>query len=494
MSSSWLWDTANSRLVTQGTTYTDLLLTGVSCSDVEVMLISDQIQECSLIMRQLASNNRYYIAMSDNSGSWGGVLDVRRITPGDGDVRLTGASIDFVRGTFHALHVVLIGSRCTVWFDGIQLYSYVDGSPINGSGSVGLNRGTGTSHINDLAIRPLGQDAMGVNVYTKTSLTSTNALESPKVKDLVACVRHPFIATGAVIPQTDFAYKKSVAAALDEVASSSQMGWRLNESYQVVMQPRDGQFAPFVLSQGDGGTIEGTTMPKVSRQSPTYRNRQYVTGAVDLVEEPESKLGNGVDTSWSLDYAIDSILSISMGGQTQTFGIKDTDTGRTFYYTKGEKTLSLDGALNPPTAQIDVVYIARKDYRAMAQDTGQQAIIAVMEGSSGIVEASESIDGLSKAAADAKAAARLAENARLAITLSLTTRQSGLAPGQLVTVVIPKHALLDLQLLITSVSTQVRQQTDGTLLYWYAVEATSGPSLGNWSRALSLTLIQKGSG
>lgn len=485
----WLWDTANSRLVTQSTNYGDLLLTGVTSSNAEITLISDQCQELYVTLRRIASNNLYYLALFDLSGNTPGSVILHKVTPGGGDVTVTSASIAFTRGTYATIRAYISGGTIEVTFNGSRVISYTDGSPIAGSGSLGLGRGTGTNHINDLGIRPLGQDANGVSVYTRQRLTSTNPVQSPKVKEVVACVRAPEIATGTTIPQTkDWAYKQSVAAALDEIAKASQMSWRFNESFQLVMRPRDGQFAPFVLWQGDGGNIDGITLPRVQRQSPTYCNRFYVTGGVDLATFTESKLGNGYSISWELTYPVEELLSIEMNGQSQALGVRDTDTGRSFYYKQGENVLSYDASLPPPTSDFTITYIARKSYRAIAEDTDQQAIVAALEGSTGIVEASEEQSGITADAADVLASVRLLERARLAVTLSLMTRTTGLAPGQLMTVSIPKHDLVDMQFLLTSVSTQIRQQYDGTLVYWYTIEATTGPSLGSWARTLSLRL------
>lgn len=484
----WQWDVTNSQLVTISTSDT-LTLGGVSTRDVEVVLISDRLEGLQILMRN-SGTGHYDLQLTDSSGSGGPKIDFEKWTSGGGSTMLhTEHSTPMTRGQYHTLRVILQGEEYTVWLNGVQLYTGSDGSPLAGSGSVGLWFSSGTSHICDLTIRPLGQDATGVNVYSRVRLSSTNALSSPKVRDLVACVRHPNIATGAVIPQTqDWAYKQSVATALDECAKSSNMSWRFNESYQTVMQPRDGQIAAFVLATVNGN-IDGVTMPKVVRSSPQYRNRQYITGAVDLIEYTESKLGNGVSISWELTYPVDSLISVEMNGESQSFGVRDTDTGKAFYYKQAENVLSFDTTLAPPTTAFTVTYVARKPYRAMVEDTAQQSILAALEGASGIVEASEDIGGLPKEAADALAVARLVENGRLALQFSIVTLQSGLAPGQLLTVVIPQHSLDDLQFLITSVGTQVREKIDGSLVYWYSIEATTGPSTGSWARSLYARLL-----
>jgi hypothetical protein len=488
---SWLWDTANSRLMTQGTTGTDLTRTGLTLTDAEVIVITNQLHDLSIILRSTASNDRYSIVMSDNSGAWGPLIDLHRITPGGGDVLLAHASLSFVRGTYHTLRVVLSGSIFFVSFDGIQLYAYTDPSPITHAGSIGLNRGTGTSYVNNLLIRPLGASATGKNMYTKVRMTSTDPLVTPRLTDLVASVRSPDIATGNVLPQTQYSYKNSIAACLDDGAKQSDLSWRFDELYKLKMTDRLGQIAPFVIATANGN-IDGPSAPKVTRGSPAYRNRQYITGAVDLQVIAESKMGDGITQSWPLKYPVDALLEVSVNGQPQSFGIQGTDTGRMFYYQQGQNTLSLDSSATSPAGAFDVTYVGRVPYRAMAEDIAQQAILAALDGSTGIVEATEDVPGLSSTAADARAQARLDQNARLAIDWTFTTRQSGLDPGQLLPVVVPEYGLNDFQFLITGISTSVKQDKDGNLLYWHNVSTTTGPSTGNWARRLQVALLKKG--
>jgi hypothetical protein len=488
----WTWDTANSRLVASANENALALSNSVNAANVTVQVVINQSYLGGLVARYTDISNYYSLIVCDDQGQFPSTMRLSKMVS-SASTLLASQPITFTRGTYHILKFTIIGTTLLGYFDGKQIIYVID-SALPGSGLTGLYHGggaSGTTNWYDFGTRALGGDATGKNVYTKVRMTSTDPLVTPRLTDLVASVRSPDIATGQVIPQTQYSYKNTIAASLDDAAKQSDLSWRFDELYKLKMLERLGQIAPFVIATANQN-IDGPSAPKVTRGSPSYRNRQYITGAVDLQAVTESKVGDGITTSWPLKYPVDALGMVVVNGQPQSFGIQGTDTGRMFYYQEGQNTLSLDSSATPPAGAFDVTYIGRVPYRAMAEDTAQQAILAALDGSTGIVEATEDVPGLSAAAADARAQAGIDQNARLAVDWSFTTRQSGLDPGQLLPVVVPEYGLNDFQFLITGISTTVKQDKDGNLLYWHTVSTTTGPSTGNWARRLQVALLKKG--
>jgi hypothetical protein len=486
----WVWDTANSRLVASANENAVGVVNGLSVADLSIEGVTSRAYLDGVVARYIDISNYYSLLVCDDSGQFPQTMRLMKMVAGVSTL-IASVSITFARGTYHIVKLSINGSTFLGSFDGVQLINQND-TDLLAAGQAGIYHGggaSGTAYWYDLAIRPSGVTASGKTVYTRVRLTSNDPLQTPSVPDLLASVRGPDLATGAVIPQTQHAYKDSVAAFLDDVAQQSNLSWRFNESYQLKMLDRLGSFAPFVIATANGN-IDGVTRPIVSRFSPLYRNRHYVTGAIDLAAVVEPKVGDGVTQSWVLAYPVDSMQGIMLNGESQSFGIQGTDTGRVFYYQQGSNTLTIDTSLTPPASTFTVTYTGQIPYRAMAENTGQQAIIALLDNSSGIVEMSEDVPGLTRAAADALAAARITQYARLAIDWKFVTQQNGLGPGQLLTVIVPEFGLNDLQFLITDISTTVAADKDGNLLYWYKVTTTTGPSLGNWSRKLQTALLK----
>jgi hypothetical protein len=488
----WLWDTANSRLMARASENALALSNSVNAANVRVQVVTNQSYLDGLVARYTDISNYYSLIVCDSLGQYPNTMRLSKMAGGT-ETLLISQPITFERGTYHICVFTIIGTTLLGYFDGKQIIYVIDSTLLAG-GLTGLYHGggaSGTTNWYDFGVRALGGDATGKSVYTRTRMTSTDPLVTPRLTDLVASVRSPDITTGNTIPQTQYSYKNTIAASLDDAAKQSDLSWRFDELFKMKMTDRLGQIAPFVIATANQN-IDGSSAPKVTRGSPAYCNRQYITGAVDLQVIPESKVGDGITQSWPLKYPVDALLEVRVNGQPQSFGIQGTDTGRMFYYQEGQNTLSLDSSATPPTGAFDVTYVGRVPYRAMKEDTAQQSILAALDNSTGIVEATEDVQGLSAAAADALAQARLDQNARLAIDWSFTTTQSGLDPGQLLPVVVPEYGLNDFQFLITGISTSVKQDKDGNLLYWHTVSTTTGPSTGNWARRLQVALLKKG--
>jgi hypothetical protein len=483
-------DTANTRMrVTSGSSGLILWTTGLfpAAADISFEAITNQSEAGGFVWRYVDTSNLYYLTLRDNSAaaSPNTVTIRKRQFAADNPVTSpTTLPVLFTRGTYHTLKLTMIGSVITVLFDGIVVNTVTD-TTLVAAGQVGLRQNSGVeTDWYSIAAQKLGGTAIGKTLYTRTRLASTDPTVKPFVSSLVASVRSPDIMTGVLINATDYAYKKKCSEVLLDVAGQSKMYVRIDKNKKLLMKDRAYSTAPWPLYSADPLFLGSRNPPTATRQSPAYRNRQYVYNCVDLQSIPESKVGDGTAQSWPLAYQVDSITSLLLDGDPQTVGVQGVDSGKDFYYQPGQAGFSQDSSGTPPdrTQTIALVYVARVPYTSMRENTAQQAILAAVDGTSGIVEASEDGGGISAAAGDVIAQARIDVNAILSLDWEYFTSRPGLQPGQLQTMFVPEHGLNDVDMLISEISTFLWLDGDGNLQYEYDVKATSGPSVGNWQR------------
>ncbi len=414
---------------------------------------------------------------------------IRRV--GGINTTLDTQTINFVRGTFHTVKVSLIGAVIQTWFDGVLVNNITDANPFLTAGNVGFYNNGGDAYWQTIVCQPQGDDLTGKNVYTRLRLGSTDPTVTPIVQDLQITARSPDIQSGVVIPTTDYSYKNQISGCLDDAASQSNYWWKIgckqNENKKFFFQNRAGMPSPWPLASANGDILL-STRPKLTHQAPKYRNRQYITGAIDIVTVVESKKGDGINQSWALKYPVDSITSIFVNGQVRTFGILNTDTGKNYYFTQGDKNLGQDSSNTPlaSTETLTITYKGQKPYIAQADNVAQQIALALVNGTTGIVEAVENVQGITKAAADTLAQARITQYAILARDWNFTTKRTGLSAGQMLSVFVPEVDIIDGNFLITQVKTTVKQNADGSLWFLYDVSCSEGPLVGNWTQLFAL--------
>src|SRR5207302_1952370 len=113
---------------------------------------------------------------------------------------------------------------------------------------------------------------------------------------------------------------------------------------------------------------------------------------------------------------------------------------------------------------------------------------ANLEKTSGIIEVAETAQGLNRAAAQNFAASRLATYGVTAKTISFTTARVGLAVGQLLSVFLSQHQIVDEQLLISDIGIGWRMDTmRGTLdaTPYFTVTCTNGYLSNSWATTLA---------
>src|SRR5438094_5891400 len=139
-----------------------------------------------------------------------------------------------MRGDIHRIRVTMFGPLITVYFDGTVLLTYTDNHPL-GAGLCGLRtntyQGASTARFYRFHVTPQGESTVGVNVFSRVRLTSTDPAVTPQLEDLTVSVRSPVIQDGVFIPQTTYSVlggsTNSIAQDLDDLAKQSNYWWRI---------------------------------------------------------------------------------------------------------------------------------------------------------------------------------------------------------------------------------------------------------------------------
>lgn len=372
-----------------------------------------------------------------------------------------------------------------------QTLTYTDPSPL-APGGVGLLSNGGTNHYSMFSIKAYGQDATNQSLFTRVRLGSTDPTITPQVQDMTVSVHGQTISDGALIPTTAYSTlsgsKNTIAQDLDDLARQSNgYWWRILQGV-LYFQAQTGTLAPFPITNTDMLIPAKIT---VTYDSSLYRNESIIIGGTDVVARAETYLATGLATNFPTGDPIDSVISILVNGQAQTFGLQGVDTGKQWYYQQGKQGIIQDASALPlPNGtQVTIAYEGQIQVIAKAQATGQIALMASLDGTSGIVSVTEDGSGLNSAGAQALAQARIQQYATFAITLQFATCRPGLHIGQLLTVTLPQHGLLDVTFLITTINYGTAATTINgllTLLETFTVTATSGPIVHQWTDMFSI--------
>ncbi len=340
---------------------------------------------------------------------------------------------------------------------------------------------THASIVSSLVDTILSQE--GVTVGAIVENETTIATFYPNINVYPATTLYP-LADPAMdsIPTVSFAYC-TVAAAMDALTTAASVSgvpywWAIDQYKQL-------WFAPYTYNTGsavvDGTQIEQVgSPPQVTRQNPTYRNSQYLTGVVVLTTtQVETRMGDGNTQSFTMGYQLAQMPTIKVDGTAKAVGVKGT-TGKDWYWAAGDAVVVQDQSETALTSSntLTVTYIGQYSTVIQSSDGAQVSYQQALDGTTGIVEEVEQdITTTSLQGGFAKASALLTRYAQQGMQLQFTTLTTGYVPGELVTVNLPDFGILDTQMLIEEVSAS--DQTDGINI-WYTVKAIAGPYDVQW--------------
>ncbi len=342
--------------------------------------------------------------------------------------------------------------------------SWVEVTQSNGASIPGVNQ---------------GDSMLGKSVLTRIRLASTVATLTPQVSDLTVSVRNSDIQSGALIPSTSYSFSSKIDRCLDDLAKKSNYWWAIKNG-RLLFQNRAGIPAPWVLDSSDktqfyGGQQIGdillTPRPKLTKQSDKYRNRQWITNVLAPTPAPliEQKTGDGKTQSWKMSYPIagpTSSITITRNGNPVSIGIQGVDIGKDFYYTPQQSDLVQNPNVAPlaarngntPAETLVVTYTGLTLASVMAEDQAQQKALALIDGTTGIIEEVEDAttmypNGLLADAAQQLAQARIDQYAVLGREWQSSTMRHGLHVGMLQSITIPEFGLNNVAMLLTEIKT-----------------------------------------
>lgn len=285
----------------------------------------------------------------------------------------------------------------------------------------------------------------------------------------------------ALIPQANFLCKATDA--LDQLvtqASASGIPYYWGASSGKIYD-----FAPYGAVAGP--TIDDTLIdqrnnpPTVVWANQNYRNTQWVTGGVAQTStQTESRKGDSNTVSWPMSFDLASAPTINVDGTARTVGVKGVDSGKDFYWQQGSPDIVQDsgGAKLTSSNTLNVSYTGQYPNTALVSNAAQIAYQASIDGTTGIIEEIASDTTLTTASnALSEASNLLTRFAQQGGKLQFTTKQSGFLPGQLCPVNMPYLGIVNISMLIETVS--ITDSIDSFNI-WYQVTAVVGPYDVTW--------------
>lgn len=263
---------------------------------------------------------------------------------------------------------------------------------------------------------------------------------------------------------------------MDQLADFAGFWWNIDAHNLLHFSPRTQINAPFTAD----GTLMDDASVKVQVNNPMYRNRQYIKGGTDVTSsQTETRQGDGKATTFTMSYPLAQVPTITLNGGAQTVGIKGVDSGKNWYWSKGDPVISQDssGTKLLSTDTLSVTYVGEFPIVVLAYDSAGVTSRQSIEGgtTTGYVEAAESVNNVTSSAQGFQIAnARISRYSNLAgVTITFDTLTYGLAPGQTLVVNLPSHNVNNVQTLIESVTTH----DDPSLMTpIYSVKALVGPA------------------
>jgi hypothetical protein len=502
---TWVWDTAHSRLTGSGGTNGALAYTtALTGADNQLIADFDQADGSGLLTNYTATSSGYYVQIWDASA--GGTPNTAKLFRRSGSTNAqvgSTATISFVRGTIKRFMLNVQAGVLTVSMDGASIITYTDGSPL-GAGQSGLLLNT-LARVYSLRILQYGQNVSALSLLTKCTLTSTDPTVTPQLLDLQAFVSGPDIGPGSLVPAV--AYQGTfLDANIADLNTKSNYWTYFRNDGSLIFQARTATPAPFVLSSLNSQTIAGQTIndvlvngAEVDNSGDSYRNRMTMLGAIATSVYPEIRSGDGQTQTWNVSHPLAAPpASIILNGQTQTFGMKNVDSGKNFYYQIGSVAIDQDssGTVLQETDSFIITYTGSSVQNVTLDNTSlpgtiTQSQMAAIENSaggssSGIVEAVLDVSGTptTVAAATAQGNQLLQRYGNIGRTTILNTLRSGLLPGMQLALFVSECNLNNVQVLITSIDVTITQApgVTGGLLYAWKITAQEGPALGTWVR------------
>ncbi|MFK7695923.1 hypothetical protein [Paenibacillus sp. HJGM_3] len=283
------------------------------------------------------------------------------------------------------------------------------------------------------------------------------------------------VQSGPTVNEAVFNYIP-VTRAIEALAEKAGYIWYIDFDKTLHFKDRAANIAPWTVTGAD-------VLPDVAVEhgNPKYRNYQYIKGGTDITDpQTEEFKGDGKQKSFSTGFKIAKVPTVKVNAIAQTVGIRGVETGKQWYWSKGENAVSQDDSGTPlaTTDTLSITYQGEFSVIVISKDQDQIINRQTVELNSGINEdVEDEPESTNREAAFQSAAAKLQKYATIGRRVKFRTKRSGLEAGQLATVNLPEHGLGDAEMLIESV-----QISDNGGEIFYSVSAIEGPEMGSWTK------------
>jgi hypothetical protein len=320
------------------------------------------------------------------------------------------------------------------------------------------------------------------------------AYENERVGDIVKDIIETYledegitegvIEDGSIAIEAVFNYIPATDA-FNSLAEKSGFWWRIDNDRKLHFRARAGNQAPYNISN-DIVIMKGSI--DVENSNGKYRNKQYVKGSKDITDpQDEIKFGDGENQTFTVGYPVAKAptiqIDIGAGYISQTVGIRSIDTGKNWYWSKGDNAISQDSGGTPlgATDKIKITYQGEFDVVVVTFD--EDLILERQETEeigTGIVEDVFDDRNLTgRESAFDVANAKLKKYSEISQIVRIITPQRGFEVGQIVNVNLPKYSINNEEFLISKV--EIFSEDRGRSIF-YAIECLKGVNNQTWAK------------
>lgn len=309
------------------------------------------------------------------------------------------------------------------------------------------------------------------------------------VEDLVATylaadgVTATGLPTGPTLERVILGYTNRVSDAFNELSKLTGYWWRMDTARNVEFyQPSTAAASGLSITSSSANHIGSV---RVRRDRSQYRNKQFLSNVVVTTSpDPEEFPGDRTNQAFTLRYEVYSVPTITVNGTPATVGIRDLDSGKDFYWSKGSADIvPTEGAARINADAVIVTYTGQYEMVRAVTDSAEVTDRANIEGGSGVYEwiTGDGVSMNTAAAADAFAQALIDRNAPIPSIVTIETDVTGVRPGTYIPITLPDLGLSG-DFFVRRVS--ANDFAGGTALR-YSIEASSNEPEEAWSAAFA---------
>ena len=298
------------------------------------------------------------------------------------------------------------------------------------------------------------------------------------------------VQTGPTFEETIINYQ-SLSRVFDVLAEKSGFIWYIDKIKELYFIERTTNSAPFDVDAGDIIKERGM-LSELTEANPSYRNTQYLRGgkALTALQTETFTTQDATVKSFVVGYPLAKVpTSIKEdAGPALSLGIKGIDTGKDYYWNKGEASIVAEVAPGAGVV-VEIKYYGEYSIFVLSEDTDAIDGLKAIEGGTGKVETmADDPASITRNDALASAVAKLDKYGITGQQFRFSVRVWGLQPGQMVTVDYPEYGLNDDDLLIETVD--ITELAPNELRY--KIKAIAGPELGDWTNFFKKLSEQEG--